>query len=336
MVAATRQFGWLGLDSELRARDALLQEQQQQRLEDQLLVGVQAFKQLIKDPSRAIQARVDLLQSEFRFDKGWAFWGAVARCNGGKQLPPGPQPNGNCVGASSTLATVDLIAEEIFVCGEAEQFFIPYCPFSYGAGRIYVGGSGGYGDGSNGSWQAKANRDYGYLPLDTPGLGVDLSDPLAWIGTRSANKEFGARRSVLDKWLPEAKPFHLKRFTIIESGDQLWDLVVDYRRPVTIASNQGFTPAGYDSKYGLELYRMGGRWAHQMHIRSVFEIKGQQFVYVGNQWGTNAHRNPGRGFPLGGFVITMETFDRWVRSAYVAAYELMVGRPTPLPVFSIF
>lgn len=251
-------------------------------------------------------------QFKFPFDDGFAFWPMVERVFGG-QVDSDAQSVGNCVPYSSCLANVDRMAVEILLFGESERPFIPFVPYSYGAGRVYVGNVNWSSHGSLGSWQIAADMRYGLLPVDTPNLPIRHETDIQGSGT--TNSAWMKNKEVLDSWQPFAKDLTVGEGTNVESFDQLKVVVCDKKQPATIASNWGFVSKGVDSKYGIVIHGQGGSWAHQMRIRAVFQIKGQWFVNVGNQWGYSYHPPIGEGFAKGGFVIPAELFDKWVKDA---------------------
>jgi len=249
---------------------------------------------------------------DFPFDEGFAFWPILERVYG-KVFPNDPQSVGNCVPYGSCLANLDRIATELLIDGDAEAFFVPFVPFSYGAGRMYVGNVNWLTHGSVGSWQIAADMRYGMLPCDIPGIPIRYEDDIQ--GAANTNSLWMNNRGVVDKWKEHAAKLTVGEGSEVKSFDNLKVAVCDKKQPVTIASNWGFVSQGLDAKYGIVTHRKGGSWAHQMHIRAVFAIKEQWFVYVGNQWGDNAHPIVGEGFVKGGFVIPAELFDTWVKSA---------------------
>lgn len=248
----------------------------------------------------------------FPFDEGFAFWPILERVYG-RPFPNDNQSVGNCVPYGSCLANLDRIATELLIDGDAESFFVPFVPFSYGAGRVYVGNVNWTTHGSTGSWQIAADMRYGMLPTDTPNLPIRYVNDIQ--GSNDTNSLWMRTREVLDKWKDYAVKLTVGEGSEVKSFADLKVAVCEKKQPVTIASNWGFVSNGLDSKYGIVTHRNGGSWAHQMHIRAVFSIKGQWFVYVGNQWGDAAHSKVGEGFVLGGFVITAELFDKWVPNA---------------------
>jgi len=273
---------------------------------------------------------IDLGAFDFPFDDGFGFWEIVDRVYG-KQLPPGPQLVGNCVPYGSCLSNFDRICTELLWFGEAEELFIPFVPYSYGAGRVYVGNVTWSSHGSLGSWQIAADMKYGLLPTDITGVPIRYEDDMQ--GSANTNSSWMRSKATLDKWLPNAQELTVGDGTEITNFNQLKIAVCDKKQPVTIASNWGFASQGVDNKYGIVIHKRSGSWAHQMHIRGVFEIKGQWFVYVGNQWGEDYHPKVADGFPLGGFVIYAEEFDRWVKEAETFVRGSINGR-TYIPDFS--
>lgn len=288
-------YGWLGARKERKAKEVLYSKGQ------------------LIDFSQWTKTENDLTIEgfDFPFDDGYAFW--VINEHLQAELPPGPQTVGNCVPYGSCLANYDRILTELLFFGEAEQRFVPFVPYSYGAGRVYVGNVNWSSDGSIGSWQIEADMQDGLLPCDCVGLPVRYEDDMQ--GSASTNHEWMKSRSTLDKWKPQAVELTVGEGSEINSFDELKIAVVNKKQSVTIASNYGFRSKGLDSKYGIVIHVPSGTWSHQMHIRAVFCIKGQWFVYVGNQWGDKYHPKVADGFALGGFVIFAEVFDSWVKNA---------------------
>lgn len=313
-MAYQPKFGHLGLVQEYREFE---------RSEHVYASSLPDFLLNQSTPNKAI---VDACVAAMPFDEGFGFWLPVEKVFG-YQIQPGPQDIGNCVGYADCLSLCDLQGAEIYCCGDMETPFVPYVPFSYGAGRVYIGGGRlGRGDGSLGTWQLKADIEYGYLPSDLPGLTVKPGEPAE--PDANTGRDWGSRKSILDQWKAKAEPFKVAAGPSMhcETADIAREMVVDHLRPLTIASDWGFAKDRFDEKYGITLWKKSGSWAHQMHIRGIFSIKGQWFVYVGNQWGLNYHGSVGEGFPRGGFVIPFELFARWTREAFVAARGNFSGR----------
>lgn len=303
-LASFGNFGWLGPKAEREAKAinyqlGLMVDFTQWSEEEDDIDFVDVFK--------------------FPFDAGFAFWPILERVYG-KPFPNDPQSVGNCVPYGSCLANLDRIAVELLIDGDAESFFVPFVPFSYGAGRVYIGNVSWNSHGSVGSWQIAADMQYGMLPTDTLGLPIRREDDIQ--GSGEVNKQWMNNKSTLDKWKEHAAKLTVGEGSEVKSFTDLQTAVCVKKQPVTIASNWGFVSTGEDDKYGIVLHRRGGSWAHQMHIRAVFSIKGQWFVYVGNQWGDDAHPKVGEGFVRGGFVISAELFDTWVKDAECFVREI--------------
>jgi hypothetical protein len=56
------------------------------------------------------------------------------------------------------------------------------------------------------------------------------------------------------------------------------------------------------------------------------EIAGARFFVVRNQWGRKAHKDCGRGIPLGCFAITASTLSSWLPNAYAATIGEIKGQ----------
>lgn len=309
----TEHFGWAGAYQEEKAYDYI-------RMHGDVFVDV---GDLADDRALFSKNQVAKLVEQMPFDYGFAFWPCVDACFGA-QLPCGPQDCGNCVAYSDVLTMIDRLCFESYVLGESDVPETFYVPWNYGTSRVYVGGGRLRGDGSTGAWAAQAAKTYGYLPTSTPGLRIKPNEPLE--PDAATTRRFGSSRAELDKWKDYAAPYKIENAARVTSADQAKVCMVEKFLPMTIASNQGFVRRGFDSKYGITLWRPGGSWAHQMSVTGIFMIKGSWFVKIRNQWGLNYHGKVGDGFPRGGFVITFEDFARWVPRASVYVRGGMQGR----------
>lgn len=312
-------FGWGGLYKEEKA------------FEESVKAGfITNFDIFIKRSDPIVSSLKDRIKQLFNFDEGWAFWWAE-KILLGSRIPHGPQNMGNCVGYSAALALCYLMLQEIVIQGQNEIYCHPFIPWLYGAGRVYQGNGGGWGDGSNGVWQVNACLKNGVLFADLPGLpsgGPQCSS--------SVGRKWGSSRSTLDKWKDKAEPHKIKAATRCRDAEDVKKVVTELQYPVTHATSTWFRKAGYDSKYGLTLWKVGGRAAHQTFTEAIFKIKGQWFAYIGNQWGNNYHGTVGRGFPQGGFVTPIEEYDRFIKSSACYAYQDFGGRTQQKPDFNLF
>lgn len=312
-------FGWAGLYKEERA------------FEESVRRGlITDFDVFIKQSVPIKSLLAERIKRLFNFDDGWAFWWAEKLLLK-YRIAHGPQNIGNCVGYSAALCLCYLMLQEIVIQGQNEEFFHPFVPWLYGAGRVYQGNGGGWGDGSNGIWQVNACLENGVLPADLAGLPPGGPQCSSSIGRR-----WGSSRSTLDAWKDKAAPYKIRSATRCKDAEDVKKVITEFHYPVTHATNSWFHKSGYDSKYDLTLWRIGGRASHQTFTEGMFKIKGQWFAYVGNQWGNNYHGAPGRNFPLGGFVTPIEDYDRFIKSSACYAYQDFSGRTEQLNDFSIF
>lgn len=261
------------------------------------------------------------IRSLFMFDEGWS-------CLVAEQLVYEladaitlmiAQNIGNCVGASHAGLIASRYAHEILALGDAEErlgvgnLAMPFIPYTYGVGR-WVGNMLRGGDGSYCGAQIEGTMKYGFLPCFTPGL--DQFDGTLPQCSASVGRQFGKSKSLLQEWSAKAVQFDLLEAPRCTSADDAKELIAGKQIPLQICSGQGFVYDRFDEKYGVHLYRPGGRWSHSMQLVACFAIKGQWFIVIRNQWGMNAHKgSPEIGVPGGCMVITLETFAKWIRSA---------------------
>ena len=252
----------------------------------------------------------------FQFDEGWSFH-IVEQIIYDRVLLMS-QNLGNCVGASHAQLIASKVAHDIYVSGQNELMFgentdpqidsvVPYITFSYQAGKM-LAGSRPSSDGSWGNVQQKASLTIGILPCSTPGLVGPFPQPSA-----SVTRSFGP--SMVKKYQEQASKHLMLDSRQVKSFEELKQAIVVEKTPCQITSGWGFASAGFDTKYGITIFKASGSWAHSMQLIAVFELKGQWFVLVRNQWG-DKHGEIGLGLPRGCFVITSETADRWLKDAF--------------------
>lgn len=274
-----------------------------------------------------------VIRSKFKFDAGWDFMVAerfVYRLTDAQTLMVA-QLIGNCVGDSHCCLLASRIAHEILCDGDAEeklgieQLGIPFIPYSYGAGRM-VGGMLGPSDGSYCGAQIEASMTHGFLPCYTPGL--DVYGGTLPQASANANRLFGKSKAEIMKWEPKALQFDLEEAPKIKSADEAWTAIVDKKIPLQICSGQGFKYKGRDEN-GVEIYVPGGSWPHSLQVVAAFQIKSQRYKAIRNQWGYDAHKgSPNQGIVGGVFVITYETFDRWVKNSETIGIGSIKGLPS--------
>lgn len=319
------QTGWIGLEKELKTYDLLRMYEADLPIQEQSFVDFGVFGDAInKFAEENFRAKIAKLASQFEFDEGWIFSTLTEMMNGGEDPLAFNQPIGWCVAHACAVAILDTQAFEIYLQGDLEQFKLPSIHWLYGAGRILIGGNRIRGDGSSGTWQVEAAKRFGVLASDAAGL-PDITDG-------RAGRLFGSSRAALSPFIDIAANNKIRASTVIQSFEQLKEAVLNKKSGITIASSWGFNSIQYDSKYDLNIARPRGTWRHQMSIRGVFKVAGQWFVLVGNQWGKRYKST--RKLPSTGFVVTAETFDKWVRQAFCVAYQSFDGYKLDVPQIS--
>lgn len=288
-----------------------------------------------------------LCRSMFQFDQGWSFH-ASEQLLYGEPLVHSQGSVGSCVGAGGGLAIAAKASQEILNEGDLEDpvgwspqdgnnlrdHAMPFTGYHYGAGRcknLWDGerfvGSISRGDGSYCSVQIWAYKTVGILPCDRVkdrfrGPFPQSSDVRSWGNNR---------RDELNEHLDIASEFRMSESVVVRSGQDLMNVITVLKQPCHICSGWGFASAGFDPRYEMTIYRRSGTWYHNMTIYGVFEVKGTWFVIVKNSWGAEAHREIGRGFPAGCFVIPLSLFDSWIPQAECMSIgELTLPKPSPL------
>lgn len=143
----------------------------------------------------------------------------------------------------------------------------------YWGSRVEIGGGKIRGEGSVGVWAAKYAKEYGILAQKKYD-SIDLSkyDPSVCCGPLS-------RRGVPDDLEPVARQHPIRNYAQIRSFDEMV-VALDLERPVSVASNQGFTQSL--DKDGFA--RPSGSWAHQMAVLG-YRLGARPGGLVANSWG---------------------------------------------------
>lgn len=248
-------------------------------------------------------------------------WELAKLANGGEHLPTVQQWIGDCVGASGAQCVQYLMA----LNGDGTTWKPLFIPYHYAVGRNAPSMGAGRirgPDGSVGSWQALAIRDYGVIPLDAPGLPK--------YSVQSA-REWATR-------MPAVEWQELGRLHVVRTVARA-NAAADVRRglqngyPCTIASSFGTNTIR--TYQGMRLARWDTSWPHQMCVIGYQQVEGQGYYYVLNSWGPRAHESPLNGEPPGGFWITERDLEGIIRQGDTWIYSDAVGFPAK-PLFPIF
>lgn len=189
----------------------------------------------------------------------------------GRDIVNIPQEIGDCVSWGARNATEYLACCDVLMRKDREKYKEVFPPYYYGTGRVYVGGwDNDYSDGSLGSYMAEAVMKYGTLFSDTP-------DCPRYSG--NVAKEFGAKRSILDKWKPTAIKYLVKSAQQVTTYEQVCVSIAN-GYPVTIASMQGFEMMANSKGFHVG----SGEWAHQMCIVG-YGRKPEDYCLIRNSWG---------------------------------------------------
>jgi hypothetical protein len=278
----TRQyFGWAGTEKEISALEI-------------------SYGTTIKGFGKSYMAKAD----EDPKGKKVCLWEHTKKRTG-MYLPNIPQELGDCVGASTEMAIEYLQDVETVDFRDLDTNRPIYRPWLYGAGRVYAGKNRIRGDGSLLTWQLEAITKIGVLSEDEPGLPAY---------TTSTGREWGSSKAVLDKWRDKAAGQIIEDHVIIKNFHEAAVAINIYKRPLLIASDQGFRmELKVDRGANKSWFVPSGTWMHQMHGPGC-DYTTHPSIYIGNQWGVNAHPGQLDG-PDGGGWIPAEVFDRWLRKA---------------------
>jgi len=236
---------------------------------------------------------------------------------------------GSCVGAAYAGAAEDELSIEAVLDNIAIPSVRVCIEAMYGASRVEIGGGRLRGDGSNGSWAAKAAQTIGtlfYQKYDVNGVTYDLSGGY----TVARCRDWGSR-GVPDVLEPTAKQVLFKDATLITSLDALWTLLGD-RRPVVVC---GDISRPYKRSPGGWCYRTGTDWAHAQRLRGRLVVKGnKRAVIYNNSWGNYLGSDNNRvtlesgkeiTLPQGAYIAPLEELDFELRQRDTFALFNTVG-----------
>lgn len=266
---------------------------------------------------------VQLVKDAMPYDDGWdcdyvdrLLYGGPAYCD--------QDGVGSCVGAGVGSAIASKASTEILMEGDPENPFgmivqqyqagrnsaVPCIDFHYGAGKMKNDWDGSkftrernMQDGSYCSVQIWALKTCGILPCSAV-----LDNGLVFPQTKNIRAHAGNRGQFLNRHLAIARQHTMGDSIRVREADDLHLSLVAAKQPAMICSSWAFVPDRFVEGLGW-VYKRQGTWHHNMTISACFLFKGNWYVKVRNQWGPNAHRD---GWS---FLIPIELFDQWVRSA---------------------
>jgi hypothetical protein len=181
-------------------------------------------------------------------------WEDMAAANRGELPPNIRQLIGDCTSQGARNAIRATMAYQI-AHGEPAEFRDLDTMFVYAAGRVLVakGAFSGGGDGCSGASIARATREYGVLPLNTPGLPPYRAETARLWGRKGPPAEF----------LPIAAQHKVQTVALMRTADDVRDAICN-GFGVTVASNWGSTNAAMREQDGRIVARKADSWSHQM------------------------------------------------------------------------
>lgn len=243
---------------------------------------------------------------------------------GGKIPNYYPQQIGDCVSFGAKHGTEITSAIDIYLKGMREKWRPVFPSYYYGTGRVWSGHSGGYSDGSSGSWMADAVMKYGTLFSDEQGC-PEYSGRLA--------KEWGANDRQISVWKPKAIEYLIKAAAQINSWDDLVS-AVNNGYPCPTASDVGYSmEAGSDG-----FHRQSTSWSHQMCFIGVdpgYKNGEEPYALILNNWGDcHGHLkdfDPAEGLPadlpVGVLRVRRKDAEKHIRAGETYAYSQFHGFP---------
>ncbi|HTN03319.1 MAG TPA: hypothetical protein VL132_15630 [Planctomycetaceae bacterium] len=249
-------------------------------------------------------------------------WETQAALIGGELPPNVPQEIGDCTSQGAATA-IERMQSGGGIRGPPAEFREVSTMWLYGVGRVWIAqGRFGPGDGCSGAAIAQAARDYGVLPLDTPGLP-------SYSGATA--REWG-RKGPPEQFKAIAAQYRVKTVSRLRSAGDVRDAVCN-DHGVTIASDWGTANSVMRVRDGRIVAVRHGRWMHQMCVDGYDgSVPGRRYYHITNSWGPNLHPQPIDGSPPGGFWVEEKEIEYIVAQGDTWAYSDFDGFPARLDV----
>lgn len=209
--------------------------------------------------------------------------------------PRNKQSVGSCVGSATFLLYLYTQACDIVLRGSPEQLFLINPFWAWGYGRR-IARMGGPGDGSYGGAQAKASKEFGQVPIDTPGSPQPAKIWLPqggrshwhqWTESVEYALSWPSKWPIAEVQIAEvANKLQITGIQRIATTEDLIGAIVA-GKPPTLASMFGSRPS---VKNGFLVGEWNATWAHQMSIGGFFKHPSLGMLFlIDNQWGPDAH-----------------------------------------------
>ncbi len=237
----------------------------------------------------------------------------------GQDTPNYPQEIGDCVSFSAKNGAEYLSACDIVLREDWERFRLHFPPWFYGASRVLVGGwDNRYSDGSLVSYASKAVLQYGCLFSDEAEV-PRYSGQLA--------KEWGAKRNILNKWVPTAKNYLIQSTALVTTWEEFVAAICN-GYPVVTGSGVGY--AMKPSADGF--HRQSGGWNHAMTFIGVDDRASDPYALLLNSWGDgHGHlmdfENPQEQIPIGVLRVRKSDVMKHLRERESFAWSQFNGFP---------
>lgn len=243
----------------------------------------------------------------------------------GFEYPGVHQITGSCVGAGGGNAWFTLACVDAIIRNDPETPLIPFWLLPYGRSRYYAGDRNP-GEGSFGSAFARAAREDGVIPANSPGLpAFTRTDGLVWGQSTEMSWSDGDASQTMNL-LPQSRQYLVKTTAQCKSGVDVRQAVIN-GYSVTVASMYGHDGGRVQGTPAVLLAKRSGSWSHQMSIIAVWKHPQFGWIYwLHNQWGLRAHGICPTGAPPGGVWILEKDVD-WICQDEAFAFSQNMGFP---------
>lgn len=268
------------------------------------------------------------ISGQWKEQRRTALWKAGPKLFG-RHLKYNWQLTGSCVGAGGDNCRKIIMAVEIAIGGEAEEYKEIWWPYTYGKSRERAG-MRNPGEGSLGSTWADAATQDGCFAIEEDASLPAFREVRGWLQlTEQIERQWSDGDAIPQKYNEMAKKHLFKTKAVCKSHADVLAAITN-GHACTQASSFGFRPMVPQPR-GTPAVRMvewNGQWNHQTYLDEVWDHPTEGLIFRwGNNWGPDAHGPALSDEPDSSVYISAKTLDQICRGNEVFAFSLFDGFP---------
>lgn len=239
------------------------------------------------------------------------------------------QLTGSCVGAGGDNCRKTIMAVEIAIGGEAEEFKDVWWPYTYGKSRERAG-MRSPGEGSMGSTWADAATQDGCFALDEDSSLPQFKEVEGWLQlTEQTEIKWSDGDAIPSKYNEMAKSHLFKAKSQCRDHSDVKSAITN-GYACTQASSFGFNPMvpRPQGDPPVRLVTWNGRWNHQTYFDEVWDHPSLGLIFRwGNNWGPKAHGPALADEPPSSVYVSAKTVDEICQGNEVFSFSMLDGFP---------